>query len=93
MRTYAGRIPCEDDGWRIKAEIMDGNQKWFLFERAQTHTEDWVTYKVVADGRVEKKANYWCVRNIVTGQNAYPTDMELMRQNRPNLFKLVGAFL
>ena len=93
MKTYGGRIPDETDGWKLKAEIRDEHQKWFLFEKSQAHTDEWVTYKVVADGRVEKKANYWVVKNVKTGQKAYPADMELMKQHRPNLFKQVGVFL
>jgi hypothetical protein len=90
---YGGRIPDEADGWKLKAEIRDEDQKWFLFEKLQAHSDEWITYKVVADGKVEKKANYWVVKNIKTGRQAYPADMELMKQHRLNLFKQIGVFL
>tara|TARA_R110000868_G_scaffold274808_3_gene534472 strand:+ start:522 stop:803 length:282 start_codon:yes stop_codon:yes gene_type:complete len=93
MKMYGGRIPDEADGWKLKAEIRDEDQKWFLFEKLQTHSDEWITYKVVADGKVEKKANYWVVKNIKTGRQAYPADMELMKQHRLNLFKQIGVFL
>lgn len=93
MKMYGGRRPDEADGWKLKVELKDGEQKWLLFERCQAHSDDWVTYKVVADGRVERKANYWMVKNIKTGQQAYPADMELMKLHRVNLFKQVGAWI
>lgn len=93
MKMYGGRVPDEAEGWRLKAELKDGEQKWRLFEKPQAHSDDWVTYKVVAVGRVERKANYWMVKNTKTGQCAYPADMELMKQHRANLFKQVGKWV
>jgi len=93
MKTYEGRIPDKAEGWRVKAQVKDGDQKWFLFEKMQAHSDEWATYKVVADGRVEQKANYWLVKNIKTGQQVYPADMELMKQYRLNLFQKIKAFI
>lgn len=89
MKMYAGRRPDESEGWFFKTDIKDGEKTWLIYQRPQSHNDEWVTYKVIADGRVEKKANYWVVKNIKTGQTAYPADMELMKQHRPNLFAKV----
>jgi hypothetical protein len=84
-KIYQGRIPSEDDGWSMVKSIDDGGQEWLVFKKAQQHSEDWSTYKVVAKGKVENKANYWMVKNHITGQIGYPADYAMMRQHRPNL--------
>jgi hypothetical protein len=84
-KTYFGRIPNEEEGWSMVKSIEDDGQEWLVFKKSQEHSDDWNTYKVVAKGRVEKKANYWLVKNHVTGQLGFPADYVMMRQYRPNL--------
>jgi hypothetical protein len=48
---------------------------------------------VVADGRVERKANYWLTKNIKTGQCGFARDLAIMKNHRPELHQFVeGLF-
>ena len=62
---------------------------WLVFSKSQQHTPDWMTFKIVANGRARNKANYWLARNIRTGQIGYCRDYVYMRDNRPELHEQV----
>lgn len=92
-KMYGGRKPFEDDGWRLEKKIADENeQSWLVFSKPQEHSNEWVTFKIVADGRVPKKANYWVVKNLKTRQIAFPADMAMMREHRKVLHEKVEQF-
>ena len=90
--TFDGRIPDVNNGWHQIGECVDGDQvQWIVFERKQDHTDDWMTYKIVANGRARHKANYWLAKNIKTGQIGFARDYVYMRENRPELHAQVEA--
>ena len=67
-RMYAGNPPADGEGWIQVGKCLDGDEvEWLVFSKSQKHTPDWLTYKIVADGRARNKANYWLVRNASTG--------------------------
>ena len=92
-KMYAGKVPSEGEAWsRVKTVVDPSDEsKWMVFSRAQPHTPDWVTYKIVADGRAQGKANYWLVRNISTGQLGFVRDFAIMRETRPALHAQVES--
>ena len=73
-------------------KCLDSDEvEWLVFSKAQEHTPDWLTYKIVANGRARNKANYWLVRNASTGQIGFSRDYVYMRDNRPELHAQVDA--
>jgi hypothetical protein len=64
-----------------------------VFGKPQKHTPDWLTYKIVANGRAANKANYWLVRNASTGRIGFSRDYIYMRCSRPELYEQVDAIL
>ena len=64
----------------------DEKIQWFFFCRYQEHSTEWKTYKIVANGRVYKKANYWFAVNVITGQLAFSKDLEAMKTHRSRLY-------
>ena len=93
-KMYAGNPPADGDGWIQVGKCLDGDEvEWLVFSKAQEHTPDWMTYKIVANGRARNKANYWMVRNASTGQIGFSRDYVYMRDNRPELHAQVDAIL
>ena len=89
MAQYAGRHPSASDGW----EQIGAFEGWKVYTKGQAHTDEWITCKVVADGRVERKANYWLTKNIKTGQCGFARDLAIMKNHRPELHQFVeGLF-
>lgn len=87
-KEYQGNRPSPGDGWdHIDTIEADGSQ-WLIFSKAQRNPE-WVFYKIVANGKVTKKANYWVTRNIMTGQLAFNRDIAVMREHRPDLHQKI----
>lgn len=93
-KMYAGKVPNTEEAWsRIKTVVDPSDKsKWMVFSKSQAHTPDWMTYKVVADGRAEGKANYWFVRNSATGQLGFAKDLAIMRETRPALHSQIESF-
>lgn len=90
--TFRGNLPQPDEGWEQIGRCMDADRvEWLVFSRPQDHTPDWMTYKIVANGRARNKANYWMVKNIETGQIGFARDYVHMRDNRPELHAQVEA--
>lgn len=91
-KTYAGNpdLLFESDEWKHCGAWVDkdnGSIEWFVFFKPQAHNHEWRTYKVVANGRVPNKANYWFARNEKTGQLGFARDLASMSDHRPNLYK------
>ncbi len=55
VRTYSGRIPPAEDGWQLIESVKDNGQEWMVFQKPQTHSQEWKNYKVVVKGRAKKK--------------------------------------
>jgi hypothetical protein len=92
-KMYVGNPPSEEDGWDRVGMCKDDNVEWLVFNRSQEHSIDWSTYKIVANGRAQNKANYWLVRNNKTGQIGFARDYVYMRENRPELHAQVESIL
>ena len=60
---------------------------WMLFEN-QPVKEYWNNYKLVADGMVALKANYWFAWNGT--RFADNLDLPIIKEFRPDLFKAVS---
>lgn len=91
-KKYLGRIPEVEEGWDQVGEYEDDDGvQWLVFFKPQEHTEDWITYKIVANGRAHGKANYWLVRNNKTGQLGFARDFALLREHRPKLHEHVES--
>jgi hypothetical protein len=93
MKTYAGSVPRSEDGWRLLASlyvISDGG--WAVYVKHQPEGK-WANYRVVAQGRAYRKANYWLAQELTTGRMAEVRDFGLLRQGRPGLYKAVMQLL
>lgn len=89
-RMFTGNLPGADEGWgRIGTFTDSVGIEWLIFAKAQEHDPAWCTYKIVANGKAENKANYWLVRKDDTGQLGYAHDYAIMRKNRPDLHAYV----
>ena len=89
---YEGKpwLMLEADGWRNVGRWTDdaeGGVEWFFFAKDQDHSAEWKTYKVVANGRVENKANYWFTRNDKTMEVGFSRDLAAMIEGRPRLYE------
>jgi hypothetical protein len=98
-KTYCGDPGkmFESDEWEHQATWVDddeGGIKWFVFSKRQPHSESWRTYKVVANGRVTKKANYWFAYDHDSGWLAFANDVMAMQKYRPKMYAfLMNEFL
>lgn len=91
MKMYKGQIPPSP--WaQVHRATVDGVE-WLVFEKSQAHSDEWVTYKVVANGRASSKANYWMARNKTTGKIAFARDYAIMKTTRPELFSIVEGVI
>ena len=93
-KRYAGNPPADGEGWSKVGKCLDAESvEWLVFSKAQKHTPDWLTYKIVANGRARDKANYWLARNKLTGQIGFARDFICMRETRPELHEQVEAII
>lgn len=91
-KMYAGNLPKDGEGWEQVGKCMDSDDvEWLVFSKPQDHTPDWMTFKIVANGRAQNKANYWLVKNAVTGQIGFARDYVHMQDSRPELHAQVEA--
>lgn len=91
-KMYAGNLPKDGEGWEQVGKCMDSDDvEWLVFSKPQDHTPNWMTFKIVANGRAQNKANYWLVKNAVTGQIGFARDYVHMRDSRPELHAQVEA--
>lgn len=88
-RNYKGKVP-RTEGWDYIAAIEEESVRWFVFMKDNPDNE-WLTVKVVADGRVPFKANYWLGWN---GKRfAQVQDTFAIMQRRPELLKAVERLI
>lgn len=89
-KMYEGNMPLSGCGWDTVGRFLDSDcVEWLVFGRAQDHSPDWLTYKVVANGRAINKANYWFARNNKTRQIGFSKDYLIMKNKRPPLFSYI----
>jgi hypothetical protein len=89
MKMQKGRIPTQDDGWQFDCELDDGEMSWALYIKPQDHSQDWITLKLVANGKAERKANYWFCYNVNEDRFGFGRDVMSLQKHRPNLYKKV----
>lgn len=90
-KMYAGKA---SEAWRHIGTCLDSdNSEWLFFSKAQKHTADWKTYKIVANGLAQSKANYWTTRNSVDGSVGFSMDYFYMREKRPALYDQVESII
>ena len=93
-RKYAGNVPSPNEGWEHVGTCRDADGiEWLVFSKSQKHTQDWCTYKIVANGRVANKANYWLTGNKLTGRIGFSRDYICMRETRPELHEQAEAII
>ena len=93
-KTYRGNLPQDGEGWSRVGQWSDPDDvEWIVFSKPQEHSEDWMTFKIVANGRAKNKANYWLVKNISTGQLGFARDYVHMRENRADLHAKVESII
>ena len=89
-RKYAGNVPSPNEGWEHVGTCLDADGiEWLVFSKSQKHTPEWLTYKIVANGRAANKANYWLTWNKLTGRIGFSRDYLCMRETRPELYEQV----
>jgi hypothetical protein len=77
-----GRIP--KDG-----VLVAETPGWKLFERPNSGSGGWRSFKLISDGRRQKKANFWLGHN---GQRfSVNADYSLLVENEPDVFEWVNA--
>lgn len=88
-RTFAGNRHLGME-WECIEVLNTDESTWLIFIRDQEHSAQWKTVKVVADGVVTRKANYWTAWNGT--KVARSRDMGIMEEGRPDLYQQVVAF-
>lgn len=94
MTLYAGNHP-EAGEWDLLliSKVFDGAE-WFIYYRDNDDNGRYLSVKVVADGYVENKANYWLSwdkdRKRLTSRGA---DLKVLRDNRRGLYDMVLSAL
>ena len=93
-KFYQGKKPDESKCWELINSFIDSfNIEWLIYEQKQKHSDEWLTYKVVANGKAINKANYWFARNIKTKQIGFARDMATMKEYKPDLFIYVNDLM
>lgn len=91
-KTYFGNHGDGDDGWdRLGIVGRCDGVNWVAYRKEQPSGQEWDYIKVVADGRVPRKANYWLSWNgsrFGTGG-----DFLKMAQHRQELCNMVLSFM
>ena len=93
QKKYAGNPPGVDEGWSQVGQCAADGVEWCVYAKPQDHSDEWITYKIVANGRAVTKANYWMAKNSKTGQIGFARDYYLLRTNRPKLFEQVDGMI
>jgi hypothetical protein len=65
---------------------------WLLFTRPVETRDDASAFKLIADGFVINKANYWFMLNE-DAQVLVGKDIKVMKANRPELYKALRRYL
>ena len=91
-RAYFGNHESEETGWIKLGDVEEGHGlKWTLYRKAQPTSDEWDYIKVVAYGRVAKKANYWLSWN--GSRFATGGDFMKLAQHRKELCNMVLSFM
>ena len=89
-KNHRGRLPSYSEGWaQFGSHDDDDGVNWLMFNRAQPN-QDWLTIKIVANGKALRKANYWLTVNLMNGKIAFSRDQLQMMLYREGLVEKVG---
>lgn len=88
MKMYTGKPP-KTEGWN-KLGVIEHGGRWFVFVKEGNESE-WLTAKIVSDGRALSKANYWLGWNGKRFNQQQ--DTFAMLQQRPELMHKVERML
>lgn len=89
MKNYQGKIPSTDNGWEFDKTFEAYGIEWLMYIKPQPHSDDWVTCKIVANGKATGKANYWFVFNMSENRVGFSRDLMVMQNTRPVLFSMI----
>jgi len=92
LRSYEGNRPTGEEWTWIEDEDIN-HTKWSVFSKPAKNNSDWATIKVVANGKVERKANFWFAWNIKLGSFAAGRDAKIMEEHFTELFVFVKDIL
>lgn len=94
MKHYKGNMPSKHSEWRRIGEAKDNaGIQWVVFYKPQKGEGDWRNCKVVADGKVIGKANYWLARNVAQLRFASTTDSMLFIKNKSDIVSVVESLI
>lgn len=87
-RMVKGNPPeCGGDWFWLEPVVDDAGTRWLIDHRPDPSEDRWHTIKVYADGRAQRKANFWFGWN---GERTNRSrDLGVMEQQRPDLYRLV----
>lgn len=89
-KMYTGNTPPAEKGWLEIHICQDTDQtEWTVYRKPQSHTQEWADYKIVATGKVSRKANYWLSFNSRTEKFSLSRDLGILQANRPKLFSII----
>lgn len=91
-KTYLGNHESEESGWSLLGYVgEDDGVRWAVYRKPQPSGQEWDYIKVVADGKVPKKANYWLSWN--GSRFGSGGDFLKMAQHRRELCSMVLSFM
>jgi len=85
-------IPPTDDRWSLATSFQHDGCTWLMYAITHTWNTPWLNCKLVADGDVPHKANYWMSWNFKDRRFNNNADFKIMLQHSPTLLdRLVVA--
>ena len=91
MRRFQGHRPAVADGWMFDGSIGQAEDvDWLLFLR-RLEDRDACSGKLLADGYVINKANYWFI--LTEAGELIGTDIKILKNNRPEVFNMLARHL
>ena len=93
MRKWPGNRPPRSEGWGYDGMVAETEgAAWLLFTRPVETRDDASAFKLIADGFVLNKANYWFMFNyearVLVGK-----DVKILRAGRPELYAALRRYL
>ena len=93
MRKWIGNRPARREGWAFDGRVTEAEgAAWLLYARPVPSRDDAEAYKLIADGFVLNKANYWFMFNyeakVLVGK-----DVKILRAGRPELYAALRRYL
>ena len=92
-RKWIGNRPPRREGWAFDGMVAETEgAAWLLYALPVPSRDDAEAYKLIADGFVINKANYWFMFNykakVFVGK-----DVKVLRAGRPELYAALRRYL